>query len=226
MHWSNIGLLVIAVSNLIVSSIVWRINPRNKINLSFALNHLLLAGWAFSLALFRESSSLSWAQFWVTLQSIFAGTAIIPLFFFSIYFPHQHYVLKNAHKVIIALSALIVVSLSILPGAWINGIVLKPHQNEFTLNFFSHLYYVIYFFVFMVFGLHNLIKKFLRSDGFTRVQLVSIVPGFVLILFVSAFVGILGSLITLSSGFVWLVPYFILPTNIAALYLIFFAGKR
>lgn len=220
MHWSNVGLLVVAGFDVGVALLVWWINPRNRINKAFALNHFLLSGWALSIANFREASIMEPALAWATLQNVFSSTALIPFFFFALYFPHQRFLLRLWHKVFIFFSLVFIIVLAVVPGLWINGIDLKPPDNEFSVHFWGHLYFSIYFFAYVSFGSFSLARKYFINQGFAIPQISHILVGFgVLILFASS-VGVVSSLVTLRSGLLWLVPYSVLPLNIAALRLI------
>lgn len=200
---------------------VWTRNPGHKINRIFALNHLGLAGWALFLSFFREAKSESTAIILATIQNFFASSSVLPFFIFSVFFPYQRYRVPFIFKMLIGMSASIVVILAVWPGVWINGVILDSPNNDFTVNFFSHLYYLIYFYVLMGASIVNFIVKYINSSGFFRTQLLFLVPSFIIMITFAGFVAIFSSLISLRGGYLWLVPYLILPVHFFSLRLIF-----
>src|SRR3989338_388236 len=134
----NIGLIFVAGLDLGMAFLMWLRNPKNKINISFAVAIFFLATWTLGVAMFGEAATMKSAWFWVWIQNFAGGLMVIPFFIFSIYFPYQNFVLKNWHKFLIFLSIGALAINVFVPGIWIKVIYLQPHNNDYLINRWGH----------------------------------------------------------------------------------------
>jgi len=215
-------LILIAGFDLAVALVALLINRRHIVNRLFFLSHLGLAGWALGLALSREAADVPTVWFWAIFQNIFSEISYVSFLLVTVYFPYQKYVLQNWQKVVIALSAVSLLVIIVVPGWWTSGIVLREHDNIFQYNPFGHWYFAVTFYMFVGLGIFNLFTKFISTGGFTRTQAYYFLVGYGILASVSVIAGVGRSLVTLESGMLWVVPYFAIPINLLALHLVFF----
>jgi hypothetical protein len=131
----------------------------------------LLATWTLGMAMFRESATVTAAYIWAWVQNASGSYVVIPLFFLSLYFPYQHYVLKSWHKWLIIISTAVITLVVSIPGVWIKEMIMIPSANDYTLNFWGVAYFNLHFYFYTFLSFYNFIKKFQVSGGFMRVQL-------------------------------------------------------
>jgi hypothetical protein len=212
MYWVNLGLIFVAGLNLGLALLIWLINPKNKINITFALGVFFVATWTLGIAMFRESQTETMALVWTWVQNASGSYIVIPFFLFSLYFPYQNYVLRRWQIALIALSAAVITLVVVISNAWVIDIRLSPHDNDYLINAWGVGYFNLHFYFYLVFAFYNLLRKYKSNRGFIRKQLSYV------ILFtgiIALFGGIFGALIPLmmlsTAGPYWLGPYFSLP---------------
>jgi hypothetical protein len=212
MHYINLGLIFVAGLDLGLAVLVYSLNPKNKINIYFALGVLFIAIWTLGMAMFREAKTETAAIAWTWVQNGFGSYIVIPFFFFSIYFPYQHYVLKKWQKLFIAASIVVISLVVVIPGAWTKTIRLAPSNDDYKLNFWGILYFNVYFYFYYILGFYNLFKKYFKSGGFAKIQLSYIIAGLAAVSLVSSIFAVFIPLLILHSvGPYWIGPYFSLP---------------
>jgi len=89
MDWKNIGLILVALSQLGLSIFILIRNPRHKINLSFFLVPLAIFVWVFSTSQFLIATDIKWAEFLYKLKFSFGLLIAVFFQFFTIFFPYQ-----------------------------------------------------------------------------------------------------------------------------------------
>ena len=225
MSWTNIGLIFVAGLDLGMAVLMWLRNPRNKINISFAIAIFFLATWTFGVAMFREVNTLNSAWFWTWVQNGSGALMVVPFFIFSIYFPYQNFVLKTWHKILIFISIVIVLLFVFIPGAWVRVIFLRPHDNYYNLNRWGIGYFALHFYFYLGFAFVNLIKKYLSSSGFIKDQLKYIIFGCSIISFFGSIFGVIIPLISARLGPYWFGPYFSVFMIIFLVYFGFYYNK-
>ena len=164
----NIGLIFVAVLNLGMALLIWLRNPKNKINISFALTIFFLATWTFSISVFREATTVLGAWIWTWVQNGSGALVVIPFFLFTNYFPHQGFRFTLLHKFVIGISISVVLWVVITPGLWTEQIVLMPYANDYYNNRWGLGYFTIHFYTYLIYSFYLLYNKFYNSSGFTR----------------------------------------------------------
>lgn len=221
MHWTNIGLILVAGLDFGMALLIWLRNPRHKINISFAITIFFLAVWTFGAGMFRESQTVEAAIFWARALNIGGIILIIPFLLFTIYFPYQTFRLSNLTKGIITLAVIGILVVLFAPDFWFirNTLVISPPNNNYQVTWGYYLFN-IYFLFYIGWAYLNLLRKFLVSTGFVRIQLRFILIGTGVISF---FGTVLSSIspIFFNLKYFWIGPYFALPMIVILIYFIF-----
>lgn len=221
MHPINLSLIFIAGLNVGMGLLIFLRNPKNKINISFSITILMLAGWIFGVSMFREATTETAAWIWSWIQNGMGSFLVVPFFLFSLYFPYQNFVLKLWHKILIALSLVVVTYVVVMPGVWVVKINLHPHANDYVLNMVGLAYFNLHFFFYLVFTFYNLIKKYIASEGIFKSQLRYLIWGTGIMAFFGSIFSSIYPLVTQTLGPYWIASYFSLPMIVVLSYLIF-----
>lgn len=226
MHWTNIGLILVAGLDLGMALLIWLRNPKNKINISFALAIFFLAGWTFGTGMYREATDLESIRLWVRVLNFFGITLVIPFLFFTVYFPYQSFLLSLKTKIIIFFSWLILVFIFFIPNFYFidDRFIINPPFND---NKFGHGYkiFIIYFLFYIFWAYYNLFYKYKNSHGYTRIQLGYIIIGTGIISFFGTIFGGI-SPIFINAKYFWLGPYFALPMIMFFIYFGFYYQRK
>jgi len=212
MQWINLGLIFVAGLNVGLALLIWMLNPKNKINITFALSIFFLAVWALGIAMFREAQQEKIALMWTWVQNGSGSLIVIPFFLFSLYFPYQDKVLKKWQIFLIIMSIVAILAVVVASNAWVKEIRLDPPNNDYNINFWGVLYFNIHFYFYLILAFYNLFNKYKKSQGFMKTQLLYVILATGII---ASFGGIFGAIIPLfllrSAGPYYLGPYFSLP---------------
>ena len=227
MHWVNTSLIFVAGLNVGLALLVWLRNPRNKINITFALSVFLLAAWTLGIAMFRGAETEQAALVWTWIQNGAGSLVVVSFFLFSVYFPYQKALLKRWQIILISISIIIVLGVVVGSNAWVEEIRLKSFDNDYLINFWGVAYFNFHFYLYLILAFRNLFKKYKGSQEFVRKQL------FFVILFtgiIALFGGIFGAFIPLvmlsTAGPYYLGPYFSLPMLVFLSWFMFLSGKQ
>jgi len=221
MHYINIGLIFIAGLNVGLAFLIWLRNPKNKINVYFALTILLVAFWSFSMAMFREAESAASAWLWTWIQFISGTLIVVFFFFFSLYFPYQKIKLNNYYKVLIVLSVVVIILVVIIPGIWIKDIIILENDVEYITDRWGLLYANIHVLVYLVLSFYNFISKYRDTAGFAKKQLLILMIATGIIAIFGPFFSTIIPLILAKKSTHWLGPYASLPMLVILSYFIF-----
>ncbi|MFA6215589.1 MAG: histidine kinase N-terminal 7TM domain-containing protein [Patescibacteria group bacterium] len=211
MYWVNLGLIFIAGLNFGLALLIWLINPKNKINITFALSVFFVAAWTLGIAMFRESQTETMALVWAWVQNGSGGLIVIPFFLFSLYFPYQSYVLKKWQIFLIILSLSVFLAVVFVPNWWIKKIYLEPSNNDYLTNRWGIGYFNLHFYFYLFLAFSNLLKKYKVSQGFQKKQLLSVVSTTGIIALFGGIFGAIIPLILARLGPYYLGPFFSLP---------------
>ena len=222
MHWTDIGLILVAGLDLGMALLIWLKNPRNKINVSLGVAILLLAIWTFGIAMLREAVTPQAIIFWARSLNVGGITLIIPFLLFTIYFPYQTFNLSSQTKWFILFSIIGILVVLFVPDLWFirNSVVISPPHNNYQISLGYYLFN-IYFLFYLCWSYYNLFRKFTASVGFVRTQLGFILAGTGVISFFGTALGAI-SPIFFNLKYFWLGPYFALPMIVCLLYFGFY----
>jgi hypothetical protein len=223
MDWKNVILLIVAGINLGSALMVYFLNPKNRINIYYALMVFCVAIWIFGLATFRSIQTERGVNFLIFIY--YSASALVSFFLykFSIYFPYQKKLLTLKME-ILAFVGLIIIVITCLPALLVRDVILDPPNNVVKLNFLDDIIYAVVFLLFIIFGYINLIKKFLENGGFIRIQL----KYFIICSSIAFIFGVIFDLIYPLAGnykLIWLGPYFSFTMVIFISYILFFSNN-
>lgn len=221
MHLINLSLVFLAGLNMGMAFIIFLRNPKNKINISFALSILFIAIWILGIGMFREASSEVSAWAWTWVQNGAGALIPIPFLLFSVYFPYQKFEIKIWQRVLIFLSIIVVSYVVVKPGIWVSEIQLNPPFNDYTLNFWGLLYFNAHLFAYLILAFHNLLVKYKESQGLMKKQLGFMIIAMSIIAFFGSLYAAIVPLITQSLGNYWLGAFFSVPMIMILSYFIF-----
>lgn len=174
-------------------SVLFR-NSKNPLNISYSVFMVHIIFWAFSIAFFRLAKTVSVALFWD--QMIYYCGTIVPVsvFYFS-------YVLVNKKSLnrywTTALVASAIFTLSLLffrTKGWISEIILNGQGNSVILGPY-YVYWMIYFATIYIAGLYIIFKKYLKSTGYDRLQLIYVFSASLMPIFIGIVPNVLLPLI-------------------------------
>lgn len=188
-------LLLVSFSSLPIPLFAYFRNRKNSVNISFAIFALGGSLWAFNIAMFRMSTSISSAWFWDKAIYIVGNLPAAAFLYFSFVFPKKEKPLAWLVKIGITLPVFIF-SYFILftKGLFIKDVILTTDGNSATLGL-VYLVWVAWFGLFMGLALANLLSKYRKVAGVVRTQLKFILLSLLLP-------------ITLSFPFNMILPYF------------------
>lgn len=225
MHWTNIGLILVAGLDLGMALLIWLRNPRNKINVSFALATIFVGIWSMGSGMLRESITSSGVILWGIILNL--GAILLTVFFllFTFYFPYQIRIISFYKKLYIIISTSICIIILFVPNLWFfrDNIVINPPQNDYTINFGYYIFLMI-FFIDMIWAYLNLVKKFRLSGGYASIQLLNIIISTGVLSLFGTFFGAITPLFFKLKYF-WIGPYFSLPMIFLLVYFIFHYKK-
>jgi len=178
MHWSNLGLIFVAGSQLALGILVFLRNCKNKINISFSLAIIALSFWTFITALFRLSTTAELALIFYQFKLV-AGLLIAILFqIFAIFFPFQRGKINFVNQfLIIAPSVLAIFMIIFWPGSAIDRLILNPGQNLIFVNKIFWVLYSLGFTLAFAAAFFKLFMKYKEQSGFSRIQLKYVITG-------------------------------------------------
>lgn len=183
---TSIILIATGIINLALAWIIFGRGRRQRANLFYSLLTLSIAGWAFSMYLFRISDSLPYIMLWGRVVYVFAGA--VPFFFllFATFFPNS----KRAANYFLIIPVTLVLVVSTLASMWgsyiISDAVIIDGVN--SLNYgWGNIFYGAYVLLFFLWGFILLLTRFRGSSGIVRSQLKLIIVGAALTLLISFF---------------------------------------
>lgn len=226
MHWTNIALVIIFGLNLGLALMVWLINPKNKINISFALSAFCFGLWSLMEALFRETDSEGLAFIFARFETSFGSLIVVFFTIFALFFPYQHKKINLFSKILFFVPILILFYLIWFTKYFIESVVILANNgNDFIFNIYGRIYFAIFMFVYPIIAFYWLIKKFFRSTNIFRVNIGYVLVGTGI---VGVFCTIFGVIIPLIDGRnnPWYAPVFSIPMIIILTWFILIGNKK
>ena len=226
MHWTNIGLILIAGLHLGTAVLVLLRNPKNKINFSFFLGVFALSVWVLITALFRLTPNLELAGIFYQLKLSFGLLVVVFLQIFTLFFPYQKKRVNLFSQFLIITPSIITLFFIVfLPHYTIEKILLNPGQNLIMVN---KVFWGLYSFSFtlnFIFGFYHLFSRLKDSGGFLRIQLNFIIVSF---LIPAIFAWFFNIVFPFFDNFAndWIGAFLTAILSLVILYFIFFGGKK
>jgi len=213
MELKEIVLTIATLFNLSLGLFIFLKDRKNKINISYGLLSVGLAGWALTNAIFQITYSLETALFWARLSDISAIILVSSLFWFSLVFPDNIVFPRYLYYIFYVFTFIVVlISLPTFDLVRKEVIFQKSFQKQIITaeGFYIFAFYII---LFSTWAIINLKKKLTRSRGIVRFQLQYVFIGII----IGAIFGLIFNLILPlvgNYGLVWLGPIFTLVSLI------------
>jgi hypothetical protein len=228
MHWTSIGLMIIAGLNIFLAFFVWLRNPKNKINIYFSIALVSTALWGVTESLMLSVKTEPAVTFYGAVTYIFGIIIASSFLIFSLYFPFEIEKIKKSRILFIYLLSVIPIGVAVTPGLLIeNGILEQANLpfNDLALNSLGFWTYFVFFIFCFSWSFYNLAVKYSRSEGFAKKQIKYLTST---IFIAVVFAIIFDLIIPYFKGeiFGWVGPYFTLLIVFAITYLLFFAGRK
>lgn len=188
----NILIALATVANLLYGFLIYKRNNSSASNIVFFLLTLAVTGWGVTMILFRSTGDAGVAL--MTSYWLYAAAAAIPTFFlfFALLFPNERYSVKFRYTVsIFGVFTLVLVSI-LIPNFLIKTVILSS-GNEHTIIFepILHILYAVYVSSMFLIGHFVLVRKYLKSTGVLRSQIIYILIGALVPTFVGLFSNLL-----------------------------------
>jgi signal transduction histidine kinase len=188
----NILILVATITNTLYGLVIYSQNRRSATNVSFFILTLGVACWGISMLLFRNIAG----DFDVSLASrlLYASAAIIPFasLYFAKIFPELTPQFTRAEKYFAPIPFIVAVVISLVPGLLIDhAYVIAGTENFIVFNQGLHGLYIFYIVGYFSWVFLILIKKYLRSTGLPRQQVLYMLIG----TFTTASIGVFTNLL-------------------------------
>lgn len=202
-------LILIAVSllNLLLGFFIFIKNRKNLSSFFYFLFAMGLACWSFGMMMYiKEPVDLERIWLW-SLILHFAGSFIaVNLLCFSVVFPDR----KN-HILLTLLLYLPLIPIFLMLFNYhfiITDLVIKP-GNRVLVYGYGYIFYCAQFFIYIISSLIILLKKYLRADGLSKLQLKYV---FLAILVPSIFASFINMILPMMGNFrlAWAGPIFLL----------------
>lgn len=172
----NILLLVVAILNLFLGSIVFFHGKKKITNTLYSINILSLIGWILGMFFYRSASPES-GIFWCTILYV-AATFIPSIFlYFTCFFPTRDKKKIIQKSIIILLLNISVILMIVWPGLIIKEVNIRPGLEKEIIFTQYYWFYFIYIFSLFNYSFFRLYKKFIQSVGIERYQILYVFLG-------------------------------------------------
>lgn len=215
----NAGLILVAGLNLGMALLIWMRNPKNKINIYFALAVLMIGLWSFGESMTRMANTEVLGVFWGRFENIFGFLSSFFFLFFAVHYPYELFKLTKIHKFIILLIAASTIIITMTP-LYIYGAIVQPPATDFLSYNFGNQYYAITFIGFVLYSYYLLIRKYRSSQGIIKRNLMNIIVATGIIASFGVFFGVVVTMFTAKNN-EWFVPYFSIPMVVILVWFIF-----
>lgn len=205
MDIQNIILIVLCFFDLFLGILIIKRRPNDEKNISYSLFVLWIISWTIGIAMFRYLNNLNGLLFWNRFFILAAALIGSGLLHFSFVFPYTTIKLTFLKRFFIYFPNIFILWAVLTPNVLIKNIVVRPWGNESILGD-GYLYYGIYFSVISIWAIINLLKKYIKSLGIIKFQLLYVILG----LLISLIFGATFDLIFILLGnyrLIWLGPY-------------------
>lgn len=215
----NVVLVLVAGLNLGMALLIWMRNPKNKINIYFALSVLMIGLWSFGEAMLRQASTDFLALFWARTENLFGFLIAAFFVFFTIYYPYENLKPSLIFKSLVFLVAAIGVFIITTP-IYINEVIVSPPATDFIGLFWGRLIFTLTFFIILLSGFAILVKKYFSAKGIIKKNLLSILVATGIFGTLGGYFGVVLPFFTGRDN-PWFAPLFSVPMVIVLVWFIF-----
>lgn len=173
----NIVLLITTLLNLFLGFIIFFNGRNKKINIIYSLNIVTIIGWIVGMILFRSAPQET-SIFWCTVLYI-APTLIASSFlYFTYIFPTKTDSNVLLKSILIFLINAIVIVMIAWPELIIKEVNIRPSLEKEIIFTKFYWFYFLYIAGFFSYGFQRLFKKYLKSTGIGRLQVIYLLLGY------------------------------------------------
>jgi signal transduction histidine kinase len=190
----NVIVLIVALVNTIYGLIVFSRNRNDKTNLTFFILTLTVSFWDIGMFAYRAVPDFELATFFARILYVAASTIPISFLYFVFTFPNQEIKLNSIQKYLLPIPFIISCVISIVPSLLIQTVLpVIGHENIIVFNNWLHAYYAIYIISYFSIGYYLLIKKYFRTTGVLKIQILYILAGTA----IATIIGVFSNLVLL-----------------------------
>jgi len=175
----NIVLIVTLLLNLLLGILIFLNGHKRKINIVYSLNIIAIMSWVVAMILYRSAPAET-SLFWCTILYITPTFIASSFLYFTYIFPSQkdkNVFLKSL--LIFSINGFIVAMVAI-PGLIIKEVNIRSGLEKEIIFTKLYWFYFIYTAEFFSYGFWRLFKKYLKSVGIERLQILYLLSGYAL----------------------------------------------
>ena len=173
----NIILFITVFLNIILGLLIYFRGRERKINVVYSLNVVAVVGWVLAMIIYRAASAES-SLFWCIALYISPTFIASSFLYFTYIFPFQAKGSTSFKWALIILGNIAIVAFVLIPKFIIKDVIINPGAEKGIIFGFGYILYVIYIAFYFSYGLWRLFKKYLRSQGVQRSQIIYLLLGY------------------------------------------------
>lgn len=185
----NILLIIVLVFNIFLGFVIFNDGRKKKVNVIYDYNIIAILAWTVGMLFYRssvESTSLFWCIFLYLPPTIIASSFL----YFTYIFPENEKEAELKIKKIFFINFLVIL-MTMVPGLIIKNVNIRPGLEKEIIFGNYYFLYALYTCGFFSYGFFRLFKKFKRSSGIKKQQILYLLIGY----FISANLAFVTNLI-------------------------------
>ncbi len=173
----NIILWVTLVLNLVLGLLIYLRGRHQRINLIYSFNVVTIIGWILGMILFRGASPET-SAFWCIILYITPTFIASSFLYFTYIFPYQIKELEWYKKLLIFSGNALIVVFVLIPDFIIKDVIIEPGREKIIAFGSGYIFYAIYTASYFSYGFWRLFKKYIRSRGIEKGQIIYLLLGY------------------------------------------------
>ncbi|MFQ6049822.1 MAG: ATP-binding protein [Candidatus Paceibacterales bacterium] len=165
--------IILGIVNLFLGVLIFLKNRTNIINILYGLLALSVTIWTFSIYFFRASADTT--LFWSKIAYLSAGASAFLFLYFTLYFPFKTK-LNSLWHIFSVTYALILTWLITGTREILKSYAMVNHTHGLLFGR-GYILYNLFIFIFFGFGFLNLVLKYFKSGGITKIQIKLVLIG-------------------------------------------------
>ncbi len=183
-------LIIVALLNLVLGSIIYLRGRQNKATTWYAFAVLAVTWWSISSLLFRTVDDPMFARFWVV--SSYAAPAFVTFAFlsFAFYFPYGKSRVKKSHRILALVGCIGMEVIVLFPG-FIPEVVLDTYPRRVAFGAWQMYLYLAYITGYVGWAFTHVVSAYRESPRELRKDAVAVAVGAA----ITAVLGVSGGII-------------------------------
>ncbi len=178
MNIQALALLLIAIPNFVLGSIILVRNTKNTNNIFFTSFAFTVGLWTLGLAGYLSSTNNGAATVWAQFYYIVAAFIALSFLAFSLSFTGSWKKLSLIKKLLLtSIPVLGSVLIATVPSILITDIATRLWGKEVVLNHTGYLVYAVVLVAYVLIGFSAILRKFLKAKGTEKIYLKLILSG-------------------------------------------------